>query len=263
MMTSSVLAREPAAPAKTDEKAAVPTAPPVAVERGSAMAAPGPPEAATRVVVAEDSLLVRSGVRRLLDLAGIDVVAEVADAPALLAAVLEHSPDVVVSDIRMPPTHGDEGISAATRLRSLAPGVGVVILSQYADGAYARALLEGGSAGRAYLLKENLGEPGRLAEAVRTVAAGGSVVDPGVLEVLLAAPRPSRLAALTPRERDVLDHLALGRSNAAIGQALRVAERSVEHHINALFAKLGLVPEPDVNRRVMAVLIRLEEGAPL
>jgi DNA-binding NarL/FixJ family response regulator len=214
-----------------------------------------------RIVIAEDSLLVREGVRRVLDLQeDFQVVAACADLPELLAAVDEHVPDVVVTDIRMPPDFADEGIAAATRLRRSHPDVGVVVLSQYAEPAYATPLLEGGSAGRAYLLKERISAPRSLVDAVRAVVAGGSVIDPAVVEALVADSihaRSSPLASLTSRERDVLACIAQGKSNAAVGAALYLTERAVEKHINALFAKLGLGAEPDTNRRVMAVLLYL------
>ncbi len=214
-----------------------------------------------RVVIAEDSMLVREGIRRVLDLQpDLSVVAACADLPELLAAVETENPDVVVTDVRMPPTSGDEGIQAAAELRRTRPGVGVVVLSQYAEPAYANALLEKGSAGRAYLLKERVSEPGQLAEAVRTVARGGSVIDPAGVEALIAASgraKPSPLAGLTEREREVLDQIAQGKSNAAVADSLVLTERAVEKHINALFAKLGLSAEPDINRRVKAVLLHL------
>jgi len=212
------------------------------------------------VVIAEDSLLVREGVRRMLDRQpDLEVVDEAADLPGLERAVAEHSPDVLVTDVRMPPTSTDEGIRAAGALRATHPGLGVVVLSQYAEPGYANALLEGGSAGRAYLLKERVSEPGQLAEAVRAVARGGSLIDPAVVEVLVNAARRVRspLDALTSRELEVLDQIAQGKSNAAVADALFLTERAVEKHINALFAKLGLVSEPDVNRRVKAVLLLL------
>ena len=215
-----------------------------------------------KVIVAEDSALVREGVVRMLEQQDdIEVVATCADLPGLDAAVLEHSPDVVVTDVRMPPTLTDEGIRAAVALRTTAPGVGVVVLSQYSDPTYAAMLLDGGSEGRAYLLKERVAEPGQLADAVRAVAAGRSVVDPKVVEVLLAARRrdaDSPLRDLTGGEREVLAALATGRSNAAIASTLYLSERAVEKRTNALFAKLGLTNEPDVNRRVMAVLLFLQ-----
>jgi DNA-binding NarL/FixJ family response regulator len=206
-------------------------------------------------------MLVREGIRRVLDLQpDLSVVAACTDLPELLAAVEAEHPDVVVTYVRMPPTSGDEGIQAAAELRRTSPGVGVVVLSQYAEPAYANALLERGSAGRAYLLKERVSEPGQLAEAVRTVARGGSVIDPAVVEALIAASgrsKPSPLAGLTEREREVLDQIAQGKSNAAVADALVLTERAVEKHINALFAKLGLSAEPDINRRVKAVLLHL------
>ena len=215
-----------------------------------------------RVVVAEDSLLVREGVRRVLDReADLEVVAMCGDLPQLLAAVEREDPDVVVTDVRMPPTSTDEGIQAARRFRAGTPGLGVVVLSQYAEPGYARALLEDGSSGRAYLLKETVSEPGQLVAAVRAVATGGSMIDPAVVEVLVNAARrnASPLTPLTARELEVLDQIAQGKSNAAVGKALFLTERAVEKHINALFAKLGLVDEPDVNRRVKAVLLLLAE----
>nr|WP_062339977.1 response regulator transcription factor [Herbidospora sakaeratensis] len=216
-----------------------------------------------RVVIAEDNLLMREGVERVLsrdpDLA---VVAACADLGGLLAAVEEHRPDVVVTDVRMPPTSTDEGIQAATKLRAGWPETGVVVLSQYAEPSYATMLLAGGSAGRAYLLKERVGEPGQLVEAVRAVARGGSVIDPVVVEGILADSlrrRASPLAALTPRERDVLAQIAQGKSNAAVGETLYLSEKSVEKHISVVFAKLGLEAAPEVNRRVLAVLLYLSE----
>ena len=215
-----------------------------------------------RLVIAEDSLLVREGVRRVLDRQpDLEVIAMCADLPELVAAVERETPDVVVTDVRMPPTSTDEGIRAARLFRTTAPRVGVVVLSQYAEPGYANALLEAGSAGRAYLLKERVSEPGQLVEAVRAVARGGSLIDPAVVDVLVSAARKnvSPLAALTPRELEVLENIAQGKSNAAVASALFLTERAVEKHINALFAKLGLVDEPDVNRRVKAVLLLLSE----
>jgi len=216
------------------------------------------------VVVAEDSLLVREGVRRVLDRQeDLEVVGEAADLPGLERAVAEHAPDVVLTDVRMPPAFTDEGIRAARAFRATHPQLGVVVLSQYAEPAYANALLEGGSARRAYLLKERVSEPGELAEAVRAVARGGSMIDPAVVEVLVNAARRSAspLDSLTTRELEVLDQIAQGKSNAAVAGALFLTERAVEKHINVLFAKLGLVNEPDVNRRVKAVLLLLSARA--
>lgn len=217
---------------------------------------------AIRIVIAEDSFLVREGVRQVLDRQDdLEVVAACGDLPGLLAAVDEHEPDVVVTDIRMPPGSADEGIQAATRLQRTRPRIGVVVLSQYAEPGYATALLAEGSAGRGYLLKERVSEVGQLADAVRTVARGGSVIDPVVVDGLVSrrVRRSSPLATLTPRERDVLAHIAQGKSNAAVGASLYLSERAVEKHINALFAKLGLGAQPDVNRRVKAVLLYLSD----
>lgn len=218
-----------------------------------------------RVVVAEDSLLVREGIVQVLRRQpDVDVVAACADLPELLHAVATTGPDVVVTDVRMPPDLADEGIRAAAELRRTHPAVGVVVLSQYVDPGYATALLADGSAGRAYLLKERISEPGQLADAVRTVAARGSVVDPAVVDALVASStrqRSSPVGSLSPREREVLDHVAQGRSNAAIAAALHLSERAVEKHINALFTKLDLGQAPDVNRRVKAVLLYLSDPA--
>jgi DNA-binding NarL/FixJ family response regulator len=214
-----------------------------------------------RVVIAEDSMLLREGIQLVLDRQpDLEVVAACADLPELLAAVDAHGPDVVVTDVRMPPTSTDEGIRAANGLRHSHPRLGVVVLSQYAEPGYASALLEDGSAGRAYLLKERVSDPGQLAAAVRTVAAGGSVIDPMVVDLLVSASRRgagSPVESLTARELEVLDQVAQGKSNAAVASALFLSERAVEKHINALFAKLGLGSEPDINRRVKAVLLHL------
>lgn len=218
-------------------------------------------EVPLRVVIADDSMLVREGVQQVLDRQpGMTVIAACADLPELLQSVDSSQPDVVVTDVRMPPTFRDEGIQAATRFRTTHPRLGVVVLSQYAEPGYAADLLEGGTSGRAYLLKERVSEPGQLVEAVLRVADGGSVIDPAIVEVLVASSgraRSSPLASLTVRELEVLDHIAQGKSNAAVASALFLSERAIEKHINALFAKLGLNPEPDVNRRVKAVLMHL------
>ena len=216
-----------------------------------------------RVVVAEDSLLVREGIAKLLEADPDFVVgALVDDLPSLLDAVASDPPDVVVTDIRMPPTGTDEGVQAATQLRESNPDLGVVVLSQYAEPAYALALLDGGSERRAYLLKERISDPDQLGQAIRDVAAGGSVIDPKVVEVLVAArsrARTSPLEHLTPREREVLAEIAQGKNNAAVGAALGLSERAVEKHISSLFAKLGLSEEPQTHRRVKAVLLYLAE----
>ena len=216
-----------------------------------------------RIVIAEDSALLREGVVRLIDGAdGFEVVGACEDLPDLLTAVDELDPDVVVTDIRMPPTGTDEGIRAAEQLRGSHPGLGVVVLSQYSNPAYALALLDGGSAGRAYLLKERVGDIDDLLSAVREVAAGGSVIDPRVVESLVSASskkRASELDRLTPRETEVLREMATGKNNAAIAAALILSERAVEKHTNSIFSKLGLSEEPNVNRRVKAVLMYLAD----
>jgi DNA-binding NarL/FixJ family response regulator len=217
-----------------------------------------------RVVIADDHLLVREGVRRLLETEpDIEVAAVCGDLDSLLAAVAAEHPDVVVTDIRMPPDNTDEGIQAAQRLRTTDPDVGVVVLSQYETPSYALALLDGGSAGRSYLLKERVLEPEQLVSAIRAVAGGGSVIDPKVVEALVAEDargERSPIRRLTARERDVLREMAAGKSNAAIGESLFLAERSVEKVIHAIFLKLGLTWEPSVNKRVMAVILFLAES---
>ncbi|MGH2830416.1 MAG: response regulator transcription factor [Actinomycetota bacterium] len=216
-----------------------------------------------RVLLAEDSYLVREGVRGLLDAQpDIDVVDACADLDGLLAGVKAHSPDVVVTDIRMPPDNSDEGIRAAATLRETNPDLGVVVLSQYDEPEYALALLERGSQGRAYLLKQRVGDIDHLVAAIREVAAGGSVIDPKVVEGLVAARTKaarSPLGSLTPREREVLGHMAQGKNNAAIAAALFLTERAIERHINSMFSKLGLSEEKDVHRRVKAVLLFLAD----
>jgi DNA-binding NarL/FixJ family response regulator len=218
---------------------------------------------ALRVVIADDNLLVREGVVKLLDHEeGVEVVATCGSYDELMEAAERDAPDVVVTDIRMPPTGRDEGVRAALELRERSPAMGVVVLSQYSDPAYALALLERGSEGRAYLLKERVSDPNQLVHAIREVARGGSVIDPVVVESLVRA-RAARPASpvdrLTPREREVLEQMAQGRNNAGIAQALHLSERAVEKHINSLFSKLDLSEEVDVHRRVKAVLLFLSE----
>ena len=214
-----------------------------------------------RVVLAEDSLIVREGIRRLLELdCQVEVVAGCGDLDALLEAVEAERPDVVLTDIRMPPGTSDEGIRAALKLRQTHPELGVVVLSQYAEPGYALALLEDGSDRRAYLLKDRVDDRAMLIGAIQTVARGGSYVDPKIVEVLVASRRAnerSALAELTPRELDVLREMAQGANNAAIAEALIVTERSVEKYVHSIFAKLGLTWEENVNRRVKAVLVYL------
>jgi DNA-binding NarL/FixJ family response regulator len=215
-----------------------------------------------RVAVAEDNLLVREGLERLLGLHDdLEVVASCADYDGLLSAVETAEPDVVVTDIRMPPDHTDEGIRAAQRLRDDHPAVGVVILSQFSDPSYALALLDGGSERRAYLLKDRVDDVEQLVGAVRAVAGGGSVVDPKVVEALVSAraTEESPLDELTPREMDVLRAMAEGKNNAAIAAALVITERSVEKYVHTILAKLKIAWEPSVHRRVKAVLLYLGE----
>jgi DNA-binding NarL/FixJ family response regulator len=216
---------------------------------------------ALRVVLAEDNYLVREGVGKLIDLEDdLEVVAVCADYPSLVKAVDEEVPDVVVTDIRMPPTGTDEGIRAANELRGRYPDMGVVVLSQYSEPAYALQFLESGSKGRAYLLKERISDIGQLASAIREVARGGSVIDPEVVDKLVTARSKgarSPLRALTPREVEVLGEMAQGKNNAAVAASLVLSERAVEKHINSIFFKLGLTEEPDVHRRVKAVLLFL------
>jgi DNA-binding NarL/FixJ family response regulator len=216
-----------------------------------------------KVVLAEDSYLVREGMRRMLEQEpDIELLAVCEDYDSLLSAIASTQPDVVLTDIRMPPTGTDEGIRAAERLRQVRPAAGVVLLSQYADPAYALAFLERGTEGRAYLLKERVADLDQLLAAIRQVAQGGSVIDPKVVEALVAARSrgaPSPLGRLTPREREVLSLLAEGRSNAAVAEALVLSERAVEKHINSIFAKLDLPEARDAHRRVKAVLLFLAE----
>lgn len=218
-----------------------------------------------RVALAEDNLLVREGLRQLLATTPeIEVVAVCADRSSLLAAVDSERPDAIVTDIRMPPTNRDEGIEVAARLRETSPRTGVVVLSQFVDAAYALRLFDQGASGRAYLLKERVSDLEELVRAIQEVVRGGSVVDPKVVESLIAArsrKKESALETLTPREKDVLAKVAEGKNNAAIAAALFLTERGVEKHINAIFSKLGLSEEKEVHRRVKAALIFLmEEG---
>ena len=214
-----------------------------------------------RVALAEDNVLLREGISRLVAANDdFELVGVAADLPQLLALAREQEPDVVVTDIRMPPTGTDEGIQAAAWVRENLPKTGVVVLSQYVAPGYALALLEHGSAGRAYLLKERVGSVDELARAIRAVAAGGSVIDPQVVDELVrarSAQRSSGLSLLTVRETEILAEMAQGKSNSAIAAALFVTERAVEKHTNSIFAKLGLSEERDVNRRVKAVLVYL------
>ena len=217
-----------------------------------------------RLVLAEDSYLVREGLRRLLEAQpGFDVAAVCGDLDSLLEAVDREAPDVVVTDIRMPPDHSDEGIQAARQLRETKPDVGVVVLSQYSDPSYALALLDTGSAGRAYLLKERVHDLDQLVAAIETVSAGGSLIDPKVVEGLVAdrsRAATSPVRELTARERDVLRKMAEGANNATIAEELVVTERSVEKVIHSIFMKLGLTWEPAVHKRVKAVILYLADS---
>jgi len=217
---------------------------------------------AIRLVLAEDNYLLREGVRKLIEAQPeLELAAACEDFDDLMVAIESHRPDVVLTDIRMPPTGTNEGIRAAEHLRQTQPEVGVVVLSQYADPAYALQLLEHGSRGRGYLLKERVSDIDQLLAAIQEVARGGSVIDPKVIDALVAARSrvPSPLRALTARESEVLSEMAQGKNNAAIAAALVLSERAVEKHINALFSKLGLTEERDVSRRVKAVLLFLAE----
>ena len=219
---------------------------------------------AIRVVLAEDHYLIREGVRQVLERRPeIEVAAVCDDLDSLLAAVEKERPDVVLTDIRMPPTDTDEGIRAANLLRETHPQIGVVVLSQYADPRYALPLLEHGTERRAYLLKERVADVEQLVGSIRAVAEGGSVVDAKVVEALMtenARAERSALNDLTPRENDVLREMAAGRNNAAIAAALFLTERSVEKVIHSIFLKLGLGWETTVHKRVKAVVMYLAEG---
>lgn len=219
-----------------------------------------------RVVIAEDNYLLREGTRRLLEESDeVDVVAAVGTAEELLDAAGRVHPAAVMTDIRMPPAHTKEGIDAAHVIRSLHPAVGVVILSQYASPLYAFELFKNGTAGLAYLLKDRVGDLQELLRALREVVSGGSVIDPKVVEGLLARRRTaadSTLAHLTPRELDVLREMAQGKSNAGIARALFLSESAIEKYVNSIFAKLGIGKEPETHRRVAAVLAFLGQSVP-
>jgi DNA-binding NarL/FixJ family response regulator len=217
-----------------------------------------------RVIFAEDNYLVREGTSALLaEVEDLDLVGIASDLDELLSAVEEHGPDAVLTDIRMPPTNTTEGIDAARRIRAEHPETGVVVLSQYAEEDYAYDLLKDGAEGLGYLLKERVSDIDEVVRALREVAAGGSVLDPKVVEGLVnrrAREERSPLAHLTDREREVLGLMAEGKNNAGIARALFLTDRAIEKHINSLFHKLGLSEEPDIHRRVMAVLTFLREG---
>ena len=208
-----------------------------------------------RVVVAEDSVLLREGVVRLLQEAGMDVVGQAGDAEDLLRKVRAHKPDVALVDIRMPPTQTDEGLRAAATIRAEQPQTGVLVLSQYVEEAYALELLADNAEGVGYLLKDRVGDPRGFADAVRQVAAGGSALDPAVVAQMLGRRRVrDPLQELSDRERDVLARMAEGQSNAAIAQGLDLSDRAVERHVSAIFTKLDLPAGNEGHRRVLAVL---------
>ncbi|MFC4120753.1 response regulator [Nonomuraea zeae] len=212
-----------------------------------------------RVILADDSVLLREGLTRLLDDAGHEVVASVADATALLAAVEEHRPDVAVIDVRMPPTHKDEGLRAALEIRERLPDVGVLVLSQYVEQHYAAMLLAGSTEGLGYLLKDRVSEVGDFLGSLERVHAGGTVFDPEVVRQLLArTTHADPLSRLSPREGEVLRHLAQGFVNAAIAERLHVSLSTVEKHVNAIMDKLDLPRDPGYSRRVLAILRYLE-----
>jgi len=212
-----------------------------------------------RIVIAEDAVLLRAGLIRLLADAGHDVVGAVGDAAALMEAVEESKPDIVVTDVRMPPNHQDEGLKAAVELRSRHPQLAILVLSQYVEERYATELLVGDTRGVGYLLKDRVAEVGEFLDAVERVANGGTALDPDVVTQLLARTRRADpLAALTPREREVLQLMAEGRSNTAIAATLVVSEGAVEKHTSSIFSKLGLAPTDAGHRRVLAVLRYLE-----
>jgi len=216
----------------------------------------------TTVILAEDSFIVREGVKMLLEESGYTLLAVVEDYDGLMAAVAADPPQVVITDIRMPPTRTDEGVRAAREIRAAHPDVGVVVLSQYVEPEYALSLFEDGSAGLAYLLKERVGDIEQLNTAIAAVQRGEASIDPKVVDALVEARinrKESKISRLTPRETEVMAELASGKSNAAVAEALYLSERAVEKHINSIFTKLELLPERETNRRVRAVLVYLSE----
>ncbi len=216
-----------------------------------------------RIAIAEDNALLRDGLARLISsIDGFELVGTSGSYDELLALVEDTTPDVVVTDIRMPPTGTDEGIRAAAVLRTSHPEIAVIVLSQYVSPAYALSLLSHGSERRGYLLKDRVADVDDLVSAIRVVAAGGAVIDPKVVEQLVTSSRSAKtpLQFLTPREREILGEMAQGKSNAAIAATLVLSERAVEKHINSIFSKLHLSEERDVNRRVTAVLMYLTDG---
>jgi len=211
-----------------------------------------------RVVIADDAVLLREGAARLLEDAGIEVVAQAGDAEDLLRKVRAHHPDVAIIDVRMPPDNVDDGLRAAVTIRAELPDVGILLLSQYVEDRYLRELLAGGADGVGYLLKDRLADVQRLTEAVERVAAGGSVLDPEVVSQMMGRARAEGpLDSLTEREREVLARMAEGRTNRAIAEELFVSERGVERHVTSIFSKLGLPAGEQDHRRVLAVLAYL------
>ena len=216
----------------------------------------------TRVVIADDAMLLRQGVVSVLaTLDGVEVVAEADDHPSLLAAVAEHRPDLVITDVRMPPTLTNEGIAAARQIRAEYPETGVIVLSQYLDADYVLELLQDGTEGLGYLLKENVADRRQLATAIEAVCNASSSIDPAAIEVFVQARsrRPSPIDDLSDREREVLSLIAEGLKNSAIAERLTLSEKSVEKHINSIFSKLHLTDEPESNRRVRSVLVWLAQ----
>jgi len=211
-----------------------------------------------RVVIAEDSVLLREGIVRLLVDAGFEVVAAVGDGPSLVEAVVEHRPRIAIVDVRMPPSFRDEGLRAAIEARKRVPESAVLVLSQYVEERYASELLEGGADGVGYLLKDRVADVGQFVQAVRQVAAGGTVLDPEVVTQLMARRRRGNLLeVLTPREHEVLALMAEGRSNSSIAASLSVSDGAIEKHVSNIFSKLGLPPADATHRRVLAVLTYL------
>lgn len=216
-----------------------------------------------RIVIAEDLALLRDGMIRLLTAYQFDVVDAVDNGPALLRALIDHQPDVAVVDVRLPPSFTDEGLRAVLQARERMPGLPILVVSQYVEQLYARELLSQGTGGVGYLLKDRISDVEQFIDAIRRVAGGGTAMDPEVISQLLSRHREtSPIASLTPRESEVLGHMAEGRSNAAIAGRMFITEKAVGKHTNSIFIKLGLEPSEDDNRRVLAVLAYLESAPP-